>query len=172
MVRTRRSEVVITAVKYREEVDGDGRTKRERSAFLQTLGSLAGLDLTSRSSYFQVDNAIDDVEDAYRSAEGLAQDVNVKRKSNAVESLATRLNAYDRILKEGHHVLELERFFFENNFLLLCFLERDKTERFKVAKIAMHRAGITGGKDEAKAWLAEQEKAIKRQLDVDAIEIR
>jgi hypothetical protein len=36
----------------------------------------------------------------------------------------------------------------------------------------MRRSGVAGGKDEAKAWLAAQEKAIKQQLGIDVIEIR
>jgi hypothetical protein len=54
----------------------------------------------------------------------------------------------------------------------LCFLETEKTERYKATRIAMRRSGVAGGKDETKAWLVEQEKAIKQQPGIDVIEIR
>lgn len=168
MVRTGQSVVTVTAVKFRVYVDEDGQTKRERSTFQQSLGTLGGLDLIRSASFFTIYDAIKDVGRAYEEAEKL--DLNPKSKE--VDSLATRLNEYDRILKDGNRLLDLERIFFENNFLPLCFLETDKTERFKAAKIAMRRSGVAGGKVEAKPWLAEQEKAIKQQLGIDAIEIR
>ncbi|MFM0095646.1 hypothetical protein PQQ87_08535 [Paraburkholderia nemoris] len=168
MVRTGQSVVTVTTVKFREYVDDDGRTKRERSTFPQSVGALGGLDLIQSASFFTIYDAIKDVGRAYEEAEKL----DLKPKSKEVDSLANRLNEYDRLLKDGNRLLGLERIFFENTFLPLCFLETDKAERFKAAKIAMRRSGVAGSKDEAKAWLAEQEKAIKQQLGIDAIEIR
>lgn len=168
MARTGQTVVTFTAVKVREYRDEDGKLKHERSPFQQSLGALNALELIRRPSFFTIYDAIKDVERAHEEAEQLGP----KPKISEVDTLASRLNDYDRILKDGSRLLDLEQVFFSNNFLLLCFLEADKTERFKAARIAMRRSGVAGGKDEAKAWLADQEKEIKRQLGIDAIEIR
>jgi hypothetical protein len=168
MARTGQSGVTFTAVKFRAYIDGNGQSKRERSTFEQSLGSLDGLDLMQPWSYFTIYDAIKDVGHAHEEAEQLGP----KPKSADVDALANRLNEYDRILRDGNRLLNLEPAFFANNFLPLCFLETDKTERYKAARIAMRRSGVAGSKDEAKAWLAAQEKAIKQQLGIDVIEIR
>ncbi|WP_244289224.1 hypothetical protein [Burkholderia puraquae] len=167
MARTGQSRVTFTAVKFREYIDDKGQSKRERSTFEQSLGSLDGLDVIQPWSYFTIYDAIKDVGRAQEEAERLGS----KPRSAVVDTLAARLNEYDRILREGNRLLNLESVFFANSFLPLCFLETDKTERYKAARIAMRRSGIVGGKDEAKAWLAAQEKAIKQQLGIDVIEI-
>ena len=168
MGRTGQSVVTITAVRFRDYVDDEGQTKRERSHFSQTLGSLHGLDLLRSSLFATVYVVIEDIKQAYEEAERLGE----KTKSATVDALASRLNEYDRIVKEGNRLLRLEQSFLSNRFLLLCFVQADKAERYKCAGFAMRLSGANGGKEKAKAWLAEQEKAIKQQLGVDAIEIR
>lgn len=168
MARTGQTLVGFTAVRLREYHDEDGKLKHERSTFQQSLGTLNALELIRSPTFFTLYDAIKDVARAHEEAEQIGP----KPKSSAVDALANRLNDYDRILKDGGRLLDLEQIFFANNFLLLCFLEADKGERFKAARIAMRRAGISGNKDEAKGWLADQEKAIKRQFGIDVIEIR
>ena len=168
MARMQRSDVSITAVKLRPYVDDNGQTKHERSSFLQSVGSLGGLDLIGVLSFSAIFNAIRDVERAYKDADKL----DAKPKSKDVNSLANRLNEYDRILRDGDRLLALEQIFLANNFLPLCYLVNDKGDRYKAAKFAMNRSGISGGKDDAKAWLAEQERSIKQQLGINAIEMR
>lgn len=73
---------------------------------------------------------------------------------------------------EENRLLNLEPIFFANNFFPLCFQESEKSERYKAARISMHRSGVAGSNDEAKAWLAAQQKAIKQQVGIDMIEIR
>lgn len=168
MARSGQSVVTFTAIKFREYVDRDGLSKRERSAFEQSLGTLDGLPVVLRSSFYTIYDAMKDVRDAYEQAQQLGP----KPKNAEVDSLANRLNEYDRIVRDGNRLLDLERVFFGNNFLPLCFLETDKTARYKAARVAMRRSGTAGSKEEAKTWLMEQEKAIKKQLGIDAIEIR
>jgi len=167
MARTGQYAVTFTAVKFRTYIDDNGQSKRERSTFEQSLGSFVGLDLLQPWSYFKIYDAIKDVGRAHEEAEQLGP----KPKATEVDALANRLNEYDHIFREGNRLLSLEPVFFANSFLPLCFLETDKTERYKAARIAMRRSGVAGGKDEAKAWLAAQEKAIKQELGIDVIEI-
>jgi hypothetical protein len=168
MVRTGRSEVVITAVKYRNYVDEKGNPQRERNSFQERLGTLAGMDLSASGSFYAVYDAINDVVRAYQRAE----EIELDPKKKEVEALANRLNEYDRILKDGNRLLGLESAFQKNDWLLLCFLTDDKTERYKIAKIAMRQAGRAAGKDDANEWLAEREKYIRTRLGADSLQIR
>jgi hypothetical protein len=168
MARTGRSEVLITAVKYRNGVNERGVVERETSSFQERLGALAGMGLTTPGSFYSVYDKINDIVRAYERAE----EIDGAPKKKEIETLANRLNEYDRLLKEGKRLLGMEAAFQSNNWLLLCFLTDDKSERYKAASIAMRQAGRTGGKDDAKEWLAEQEKGIKTRLGVDSLQIR
>lgn len=168
MDRTGQPQVVINAVKLREEIDDNGKRKEERSTFRQSLGSLQGLPLTSPSTFNTIYAAMADIVQAHAAADQIGQ----LPKSKEVESLAARLSRFEYVIADGQALKELESSFFSNNFLLLCFLTTDKAERYKAGKIAMHKTGKTGGKDDAKTWLADQERLIKEKLGADSIEIR
>jgi hypothetical protein len=168
MDRTGQPQVVVDAVKLREEIDDNGKRKVERSTLSQSLGSLQGLPLASPSSFNTVYAAIADIVQAHAAADQIGQ----LTKNKEVESLATRLSRFEYVMADGQALKDLEASFFSNNFLLLCFLTTDKTERYKAGKIAMRSTGTTGGKDDAKVWLAEQERLIKEKLGADSIEIR
>lgn len=172
MVKMRRSEVVIDATKRREYVDDRGRMKEEKSTFLHTLGSLVGLDLIVTGAYIGIYDAINDLVRAYQRAEELERDPDVVRKSKEVDSVAGRLQQYDRIVQDSQHLIDLERPFLANDFRLLCFLSSDKTERVKAAKVAMRRVDKGRSRDDPNGWLSAYEDAIKRQLQVDSISAR
>ncbi|MGB7399052.1 hypothetical protein [Castellaniella sp.] len=160
--------VAVTAVRYREYVDGEGRTKRERSGFQQRLGALAGLDLVRNSLFSSLYAEINDVERAHEEADRLGE----KPKASEVDALASRLDQYDHVVRAGAQLLDLEDGFFGNDPLLFCFLHNDRVTRYRCAGIAMRKSCVTGGKEKAKAWLADQETALKQKLGVDAIEMR
>jgi hypothetical protein len=168
MQRSGNPSVNVTLVRIRESVNKHGNVTGERSAFSHTLGSLRGLDLIQPNSFSTLYRVIKSVGWAYRDADRLPP----KSKSSEIASLANRLNEYDSAIRDGNRLIELERDFFSNQFFPLCYLSTDKGDRFKAARIAMRQLGISGTKDDAKAWLAEQEKAIKKELSVDAIELR
>jgi hypothetical protein len=168
MARTGRSEVLITAVKYRNGVSERGVVERETSSFQEKLGALAGMELTTPGSFYSVYDKINDIVRAYERAE----EIDGAPTKKEIETLANRLNEYDRLLKEGNRLLGLEAAFQSNNWLLLCFLTDDKSERYKAARIAMRQAYQAGSKEAAKEWLAEQEKGIRTRLGVDSLQIR
>ena len=167
MQRSGHPEVSIKAVRFRESTNEEGHTTRERSVFSHSLGSLRGLDLVQPESFSTLYRVIKAIEWAYREADKLP----IKPKAKEIELLASRLNEYDRAILNGNRLLALESDFFNNQFFLLCFLSTDKGERSRAAKIAMRQAGISGTKGDAKSWFAEQERAVREQLGVDAIEL-
>jgi len=84
------------------------------------------------------------------------------------------INKVFRELKQALEkgMLKEERFFFGNDFSLLCFLVDDKPERYKAARVFLERSGEVVGKDKAKSWLSEKEQEIKKTLNADKIEIQ
>lgn len=160
--------VTVTAVRYREYTDDEGRTKRERSDFQQRLGALAGLDLLRHSLFSSIYAMMSDVERAHEEADHLGE----KPKADEVNALASRLGQYDHVTRSSTQLLDLEERLFGNDPLLLCFLINDKVNRYRCAGVAMRKSGVKGGKEKAKTWLAEQEVALKQKLGVDAIEMR
>lgn len=167
MHRSRSPQVVITAVKYREAIE-DGRRRTERSAFKHRLGTLNGLAILARDSYTPIHVAINNVLAAFSAAAALEE----RPKRGEVDALASRLDEFDRVMNEGRALLACEEQFFANDMELLCFLVDDRAERYKCARRAIHQRGIAGGKDQAKVWLANREAALRKQLNVDQIEIR
>jgi len=109
---------------------------------------------------------------AHQRAEELRDDPYVaSKKSKEVESVAGRIQQYDRILQDGQRLADLEDIFLANDFQLLCFLSSDKAERIKAAKIAIRRSDVRY-KGDPDDWLSTKDNAIKQQLQVDAISIR
>lgn len=172
MIRTRRTDVAVTAVKNRPYVDAQGRHKTERSTFVQSLGRLAGVDLAARGTYADFHDSINDIVCTYQRAAELAAAEDLLKCSKEVEKVSSKLQAFDRVVQEAERLLSLEEPFFSNNFVLLCFLTDNKEERQKAAKVALRRLKKGDHSGPIEIWLAAQDKAIAAQLDVDSIEIR
>jgi hypothetical protein len=172
MVKTRRSEVMIDATRRRQYVDDDGKNREEKSTFTHVVGSLSGVDLTVSGAYSAIYDAINDIVRAYRRAEELEQDPDVVRKSKEVESVAGRLQQFDRVMQDGERLVDLERVFLANDFRLLCFLSRDDAERIMAAEVAMRLTDKGRRKDDPRGWLSAYENAIKHELQVDSISVR
>jgi hypothetical protein len=172
MIRTGRGDVAVTAVKNRAYVDNDGRRKTERSTFVQILGTLAGVDLVAVGTFEAFYESINEIVCAYHRAQELTQDADLVKRSREVESIAGKLQAFDRVAQEATRLLDLEAPFFANNFLLLCFLTDNRDERIKAAKVALRRSRKSEHISRVEEWLSEQQNAIVTQLKVDAIEIQ
>jgi hypothetical protein len=172
MIRTRRADVSVIAVTNRPYVDGAGRNKIERSTYVQSLGELAGVDLAARGTYADFHDSINDIVRTYHRAGELADAQDLSKRSKEVEAVATRLQAFDRVVLEAERLLGLEGEFFGNNFVLLCFLVENKDERQKAARVALRREGKTRQSIAVDVWLADHQSALAKQLGVDLIEIR
>jgi len=166
MARGRNADVFVLGVKYRIEVE-DGHIKKERSTVSHRLGTLKGLDALSKEACTPIYVAIANVREAFEAAASLGERPN----KGVVNALAGRLDQYDQIVRQVEALLKQEIQFNDNAMWLLCFLVDDRTERSHCARKAMHQAGIAGGREYAKSWLADQEAQLAAKLVVDKIEI-
>lgn len=167
MYRSGSTQVIVNAVKYRE-YEEDGRSKKERSAFQHRLGVLNGLAVVARESYTPIHIAITNILHAFEAAASLG----AQPQKGEVDALASRLDDFDRIIGQGQALLGAEAQFLGNNMELLCFVDDERADRYKCARLAMHQKGIAGNKDVAKTWLSKLETDLKQQLGVNNIEIR
>ncbi len=122
----------------------------------------------SKDSYVPIYIAINNILLAFDAASKLSD----RPKKGEIDALAGQLDDFERVLKSGRALLDCEVLFKANNMELFCFLVDDRAERYKCARLAMHQAGIAGGKDNAKLWLSRKELEMRTHLNVDAIEIR
>jgi len=172
MIRTRTFEVAVVATRRRTEIDSKGNKKHEDRSFPYRLGSLSALELATAGAFNTLYEGVNDIVRAYEVAGALVKEPNLRRKSKQVEATAGRLQRYDPLIAEGQRLLALERIFFENDFILFCFLTPDKNERTKAARLAMIRSGKGGEKIDPAVWLARHETYLKNQLQVQDVSIR
>jgi len=173
MVRTGNSGVVITCIKYREYIE-DGHSKKERSEFQHKLGKIDGVEVTSKQTFANIYLSIKNIIYALDAAIKLDSAIQsgAKPKKGEIDSLVSRLDNISRINLEGKALKHKNLLFSQNKQILFCFLVDDKSERYKLARLAMHQTGTEGGKDAAKLWLSNFENDLKVSLNATSIEIR
>lgn len=172
MIRTGRGDVAVTAIKKREFTDETGRRQVEKSKFVHVLGTLAALELASPGTFDEFYKSINDIVRAYHRAQELVVDESLVKRSREVEHIAGRLQNYDRVIQRAESLTVLERAFFANNFILLCFLTDSRDEQIKAAKVVLRRSSKGENMDQVEDWIAGQKKAVISHLKVDAIEIK
>lgn len=166
LARSGKPDILVKGVKLRPYVDEDGKQKHERSVIQTTLGTLNGLDLLRPESFYKLFEAMRDVAQAHEEAEMLGE----KPKGYEVDRLASRLGEFDRILREGERLLALEAPLRNNNLRLLWYLVQDSAELDTIMVKLMNEAGQDGGRKKARAWFAEANQALAKELGVDRIE--
>lgn len=168
MARSANASVSVDAITYKEYIDEEGHKQTERRVSPSRLGSFNGLTVLNDHTFSSVRKDIGDVLRAYARTEVLGDDI----KLSELGRITMILGSTDRIAEE---IEKLERdvaAFLGNDPILLCFLIDDRTERYKAAKFALELLGETGGKDRAKAWLAEKEQELRKALSADKVSIR
>lgn len=165
MARTGNYSVIVDAIRVRH-YEEKGRAKKEISVIKHRLGSLNGLSVINKDQFVKMSIAIQNIQQAFIAAS------NIDSMTRSTQTaLVTRLDECEPVLKRAVNIEENVKRFFDNSKILFCFLTGERGERSKLARLAMHQAGIEGGRDQAKDWLAAQEQALVRQLGVESIRI-
>lgn len=165
MARAGESAVMVDAIRERH-YEENGQAKKEMSTYKHRLGNLDGIAVLNNDQYIQLSISIGNIRQAFVAAADMQS---LTRATQA--ALTTRLEECEPVLQRAAAIEEnLERFF-QNSHLLFCFVTDERGERSKLARLAMHQAGVDGGRDHAKEWLAGQEQALIQQLGVQAIRI-
>jgi hypothetical protein len=165
MARTGKADVVVEGeiVRHYEE---RGRSKQEIRVIKHRLGSLAGLSAVSRPQFVALIAEMAQIKAAFSALQGGTK---MGRKEKA--ELSAHIEQCEPILTRGRLLNEAATRFLANSALLYCFLTDDRSERARLARLAMKEAGVDGNKDQAKGWLADRENQIRIQMRADRIRL-
>jgi len=172
MVKAGRSEVFISANKYRWDIDTEGKKKKEISKVRKSLGILDHLELGTNGAFNEVRDGINEIVRAFSEAVILEAELDVTKKGRGIDRVVTRLQDYDRVVQLGQELLNKEGRFWQNDFRLLCYLNRTPDERLKAASTAL-RFGKSKSrqKEDPSVWLSTYDEHIRKSLNADSIEI-
>lgn len=165
MARTGKPDVVVEGEIVRHYEEG-GRSKQEVRVIKHRLGSLAGLSAVSRPQFVALIAEMEQIKAAFSELRGATK---MGRKEKA--ELSARIEQCEPILTRGRLLNEAATRFLANSALLYCFLTDDRSERARLARLAMKEAGVDGNKDQAKGWLADRENQIRIQMRADRIRL-
>lgn len=165
MAKTGRADVVIEGeiVRHYEE---RGRSKQEVRVIKHRLGSLAGLSAVSKPQFVALIAEMERIKAAFIE---LREGRQMGRREKA--ELSARLEQCEPVLTRSRLLNEAATHFLANSALLYCFLTEDRSERARLARLAMKEAGVEGNKDQAKGWLADRENQIRTEIRADRIRI-
>jgi hypothetical protein len=85
--------------------------------------------------------------------------------------VARRIEQCDPVLMRAEQLESMVARFLDNSAWPYCFLTDDRSERSKVAKLAMKNSGIEGSREHAKTWLLLQEAELCQRLGVERIRL-
>lgn len=165
MAKTGRADVVVEGEIVRQYEDR-GRSKQEVRIIRHRLGSLAGLSAVSKPQFVTLIAEMEHIKSAFSV---LQEGANPSRKEKA--ELGARLEQCEPVLARTRSLNEAVKQFLANSALLYCFITHDRSERARLARLAMREAGVDGNKDHAKGWLGEREEEIRLELRADRIRL-
>jgi hypothetical protein len=165
MAKSDSADVIVEGeiVRHYEE---RGRSKQEIRVIKHRLGSLAGLSAVSRPQFITLIAEMEQIKSAFSQ---LRESTRMGRKEKA--DLSVRLEQCESVLTRGRLLNEAANRFLTNSALLYCFLTDNRSERARLAHLAMKEAGVDGNKDQAKSWLTDQENQIRLEIRVDRIRL-
>lgn len=167
MARTGDRQVEATFVTIKVVEDEWGETDTEVTRIKATIGVVRGISALSSVHLKRIGDAIRTVKETYGSIEEVPNNTSAKELDRLIE----RLNQYDVAVNEFEELESAYRKFERTEPWLFCFLSHKKSDRFKAARFAMREARETGGRDQAKQWLADKERELKNSRGADSIEL-
>lgn len=165
MARTGNSTVIVEGTKFRHYEEG-GRAKREVSTVRHPLGNLVGLSAVDSRQIQALVVEMEEIRVAFNKAAELPK-LNRKQKNE----VGSRLEQCDPALTRAERLLETISQFMGNSPWLYCFLTGERSERSRVARMAMNAAGVHGGREQAKAWLTDRERDLASDIGVEKIQL-
>jgi hypothetical protein len=167
MGRNASGQVRVTGIR-RALYDQDGEKTRDRLEISISVGVLRAVTLAKPSTLESVATSLRTISATYRRAN---LDLLKSKRSKDVKLLTTALSLHGRALQDAQEVLRLGEQFASNDFTLLCYAVKDRSERYKVARVAMRLAGRHASSDAAKTWVIARDSQLKEAHRVDRLDI-
>lgn len=166
MRKTGNPQVVVNGIKRREYIDEWGRRKVESTRFPIRIGSIPHLKLFDTYQYVRLQDLAASIKHHFPRARALPANAKV----TDVEALVSQLNRHTEIINAAESLERDAELFFGETHFALCYLARDKVERFKMARMVNRESGLS--KEAAKLWLAKADRRFADESNTDAIEIQ
>lgn len=165
MAKTGIADIVVEGeiVRHYEE---RGRSKQEIRVIKHRLGSLDGLSAVSKPQFVSLIAEMEQIKSAFSQLRAATR---MARKEKA--ELSARLEQCESVLTRSRLLNEAATRFLANPALLYCFLTDNRSERARLARLAMKEAGVDGNKDQAKGWLADRENQLRIEMRADRIRL-
>jgi hypothetical protein len=166
--KTRNTEVVVTSITHHQHIDELGNVEHETRKTPTTLGNLKGLSALDAHIVFRIKKSISNIKTAYKEAHRLDENA----RSSDLVSISTRIAEISNVNSSHQVFMKGLKSFFQTEPLLFCYLVNNKSDRFKVAKMALELSGKSVSRGKAKAWLLDQDHKLKSNLKADSITIQ
>jgi hypothetical protein len=165
MAKSGNASVVVEGVKTRCYKE-NGKSKQESSVINHVVGALDGMAAIDRQQFFSLTVEMEHIKVAFINAKAAGS------LSRTVRSeIARRIEQCDPALMRAQQLEIMVARFLNNSAWPYCFLTDDRSERSKVAKLAMKHSGVEGSCEYAKTWLLLREAELCQQLGVERIRI-
>lgn len=146
----------------------DGDIIRDGRRVSITVGRFAQINVCQPHVARTVVDHLKKVTEAYRVTEEAVAQMGNKE----LETLLGALEEHSRSLDAGQQFDAAVKAFLANDFTLLAFLTADKSERVRLTRFGMERAGEPTGRDPAKKHLLDMESRLRAQHQVERLSVR
>ena len=146
----------------------DGDIIRDGRRIPIILGRFAQINVCQEHVVRTLFDDVNKVTQAYQVTEGTVAQMGNKE----LETLLGALEEYSRSVEAVKQFAAALKTFLTNDFTMLAFLTHDKSERVRITRFGMERAGKPTGRDPAKAHLQAWENRLKAEYKVERISIR
>lgn len=146
----------------------DGDIIRDGSRKPITLGRFAQINVCQEHVSRTVFDDLKKVTQAYQ----VTEDAVAQMGNKELETLLGALEEHSRSVEAVKQFAAAVKAFLANDFTMLAFLTHDKSERVRIARFGMERAGKPTGRDPAKAHLQAWENRLKAEYKVERISVR
>lgn len=157
---------VLGIVDPKRNEDGDIIRDGRRTPI--TVGRFAQINVCQDHIVRTVFDDLKKVTEAYQ----VTEDAAAQLSNKDIETLLGALEEYSRSVEAVKQFAAALKTFLVNDFTMLAFLTHDKSERVRIARFGMERAGKPTGRDPAKAHLQAWENRLKAEYKVERISIR
>ena len=165
MAKSGNASVVVEGVKTRHYTE-NGKSKQENSVIKHVVGSLHGLAAIDRQQFISLTVEMEHIRVAFIDAKAAGSLSRTLRSE-----IVRRIEQCDPVLMRAEQLESMVARFLDNSAWPYCFLTDDRSERSKVAKLAMKQSGVEGSREHAKTWLLLQEAELCQRLGVERIRI-
>tara|TARA_Y100000589_G_scaffold322124_1_gene354548 strand:+ start:399 stop:1391 length:993 start_codon:yes stop_codon:yes gene_type:complete len=160
-----RNQVHVNATTYKKWVDENGHEQCEKSTFPYRIGTIKNIGVFNTTT---ANNLLSELRSLKQTLElGKAILKGSTKKKSIIDQVVSTLNSLPGLEKETRKYVSQVESFLVSSKLPLLYLKQSQSERNKIARGILREQGQNVGKEVAKSWLREQDKAVTETANCD-----